>query len=98
MVETISHGDSDAQGSSAKRTPLEILLRRTIEDALAKLPKELHNTYQAFIIDYEVACRRAAATHKEKDCRRRKWLESGIVHHEVFVELLQSGRWCKVIA
>jgi hypothetical protein len=70
----------------------------TTEDALAKLPKELHSTYKTFITDYGVACRRAAATLKEKDGRRRKWLESGIVHHEVFVELLQSGRWRKVIA
>jgi hypothetical protein len=70
----------------------------TIEGALAKLPKELHHTYQAFITDYKAACRRAAATLTEKDGRKRKRLEAGIVHHEVFVELLEAGQWRKVIA
>jgi hypothetical protein len=56
----------------------------TIDDALAQLPKKLHSTYRAFIADYEAAC--VAATNKK------------FVNHAVFVALLKSGRWRKLIA
>jgi hypothetical protein len=55
----------------------------TIDDALAQLPPELHSTYRAFVDDYQAACR--AASNRV------------FVNHAVFVALLKSGLWRKLI-
>jgi hypothetical protein len=56
----------------------------TKSKALAQLPPELHSTYETFYADYEIACREAG-------------VKKYIPNNPVFLALLKSGRWRKLI-
>jgi hypothetical protein len=68
----------------------------TLDEALDHLPPELRNTYRSFINDYVSACKEVAKNMRDHG-EVRPYLEKGLVHHEVFIEVLKTGRWRKII-